>query len=184
MAITMRDRFVVCAPIDDVWAFLTDPHQVAKCIPGGHLESVESERAFLGRIKVAVGPISTSYRGRVEFTELDQANHTARLTAEGHERGGGLATGSMMSSLLTVDDGTEVVVDVTVDGASKIVQMGLGLTQNLAEELFGRFVQCVRARLESPHAAEHAHHTPVPVQVVPLLAKAFMRRFRAKKPAA
>jgi uncharacterized protein len=182
MPITMRDRFVVRAPIDEVWVFLTDPHRVATCIPGAHLERVESERAFLGRIKVAVGPFSTSYRGRVEFTELDEQNHTARLTAEGHEKGGGLASGSMVSLLRTVDAGTEVLVDVSVDGASKIVQMGLGLSQNLADELFGQFVTSVKARLESPHES-NVHQKSNSVQVLPLLGKAFMRRFRARKPA-
>src|SRR4051812_44354189 len=108
MAIVMRDRFVVRAPIDEVWAFLTDPHRVVSCMAGAHLDHVESERVFRGHIKVSVGPLKASYKGRIEFVEFDAEQHSARLTAEGHESGGGDAKGQMLSSMRTVDDGTEV----------------------------------------------------------------------------
>ncbi len=184
MAITMSDRFLVRAPIDDVWEFLMDPDRVVLCMPGAQLEQTESDLAFLGSFKVAVGPFTTSYKGRVEFAEVDESRHRARITAEGQERDGGAAHGSMVSSLRTVEEGTEVVVDVSVDGASRIVQMGLGLTQNLAQELFGQFVTCVKERLEAPLGAISTGGTPAgtaPVQFFPLLAKAFVRRFRAKR---
>lgn len=184
MAIALRDRFVVRAPIDDVWQFLMDPRRVALCMPGAHLDQIESERVFLGSIKVALGPFTTRYKGRVEFVEVDEALHTARLTAEGRERGGGAARGSMVSSLTTVEDGTEVVVDVSVEGANKVMKAGLGLGENLAHVLFGQFVTCVKDRLEAPTGSTQKAGSPAgaaPVQVVPLLAKAFARRFRSRK---
>lgn len=179
----MRDQFLVRAPLEDVWAFLMDPHCVVACTPGAHLQRIESESAFVGSIKVAVGPFVTSYKGRVEFLEVDEAEHRVRLAAEGHERNGGAARASMVSFLTPVEEGTEVVVDVSVEGTSKLVHMGLSLTQNLSEELFGQFVSCVRERLERPHGDHStlgADDGPEPVQVFPLLAKAFLRRFRAK----
>ena len=179
----MRDRFVVRAPIDDVWGFLMDPRRVVLCMPGAHLDQIESDRSYLGSVKVAIGPFTTSYKGRVEFAEADESLHKARLTAEGRERGGGAAHGSLVSSLRTVEEGTEVIVDLSVEGASRLVHLGLGLTQNLAQELFGQFVTCVKGRLEAPPGATSTDGTPAgsePVQVFPLLAKAFMRRFRAK----
>ena len=118
-------------------------------MPGADLEQIESDRAYLASVKVAVGPFTTSYKGRVEFAEVDESLHRARLTAEGQERGGGAAHGSMVSSLRTVEEGTEVVVDVSVEGTSRIVHLGLGLTQNLAQELFGQFVTRVKERLEA-----------------------------------
>jgi uncharacterized protein len=179
----MRDRFVVRAPIDDVWEFLMDPRLVVPCMPGAHLEQIESDSSYLGSVKVAIGPFTTAYKGRVEFAEADESLHRARLTAEGRERGGGAAHGSMASSLRTVEEGTEVIVDLSVEGASRIVHLGLGLAENLAQELFGQFVTCVKERLEAPAGATATEGMPAgsaPVQVFPLLAKAFMRRFRAK----
>lgn len=184
MAITMGDRFVVRAPVGDVWEFLLDPHRVVLCMPGAHLEEIESDRAYLGSVKMAVGPFVTSYKGRVQFAEIDESLHRARLTAEGHEHGGGAAQGSMVSSLRMVEEGTEVIVDLSFEGTSRLVHLGLGLTQNLAQELFDQFVTCVKERLEAPPSAAFNDGTPAgiePVQVLPLLAKAFLRLFHAKK---
>lgn len=181
MAITMRDRFVVRAPMDEVWAFLMDPRRIAACMPGAHLDEIETNRAFRGSIKIAVGPFSTGYKGRVEFTEVDEDAYRVHAVAEGHERGGGDAHGRMVSYLLPVDGGTDVEVEVIVDGTSRLVKMGLGLTENLAHELFAQFVVCVKERLEDPGGSTHIEHTPEPVQVVPLLAKAFARRWRSKR---
>jgi carbon monoxide dehydrogenase subunit G len=180
MAITMRDRFVVRAPMDEVWEFLMDPRRIIVCMPGAHLDAVESDRAFRGRIKIAVGPFSTSYRGRVQFTEVDEAAYRVRAVAEGHESGGGDAHGSMVSYLLPLDGGTDVEVEVVIDGTSKLVRMGLGLTENLAHEMFAQFVECVKERLETPGPSTHHEHQPEPVQVVPLIAKALVRRLRGK----
>lgn len=150
----MHDHFLIRAPIDEVWAFLMDPYQVVVCMPGAHLEGVESERAFLGSIKIAVGPFATSYKGRVEFAEVDPTSHRVRLVAQGRERHGGDAHGSMVSSLAAVVDGTEVMVDVSVEGTTKLVHLGLGLTEDLGHELFAQFVACVKARLEAPGSPE------------------------------
>ena len=179
----MQDRFVVRAPIDDVWEFMMDPRCIVRCMPGAQLEQIESDRAYLASVKVAVGPFTTSYKGRVEFAEVDESLHRVRLTAEGHERGGGAAYGSMVSSLRTVEEGTEVVVDMSFEGTSRLVRLGLGLTENLAQELFDQLVTCVKERLEGPPGAPSSGETPAdtaPLQVLPLLAKALLRRFRAK----
>jgi uncharacterized protein len=180
MPITFDDRFLVRAPIDDVWSFLIDPHRVVTCMPGAHLERVESERSFLGRVKLAIGPFHTSYRGRITFAEIDEAHHRAHLTAEGHERGGADARGTMISSLRETPEGTIVVVDITVDGSSPLVRLGISLTENVAHELFEQFVANVKHRLEAPGTAPAPASKPV--RVVPLLAKALARRFRQRSP--
>jgi carbon monoxide dehydrogenase subunit G len=127
VTITMRDRFLVRAPIDDVWEFLMDSRRVVLCMPGAHLEQIESDRAYLASVKVAVGPFTTSYKGRVEFAEADESLHRARLTAEGQERGGGAAHGSMVSSLRTVEEGPEVIVDVSFARGEQDRAPGAGL---------------------------------------------------------
>jgi hypothetical protein len=90
----------------------------------------------------------------------------------------------MVSSLRTIEDATEVAVDISVEGANKFVQMGLALGEDVAHELFAKFVVCVKERLEAPAGATHSDDAwaeSTPVQVVPLLAKAFMRRFGAER---
>ena len=60
MAITLNQTFQVKAPVEDVWAFLLDPHQVVTCMPGAALYDVEGDDTFLGNIKVKVGPITAN----------------------------------------------------------------------------------------------------------------------------
>ena len=50
-----------------VWAFLTDPHRVAKCLPGAAITDKLDEKTYNGTMTVKVGPISSSYRGKVVF---------------------------------------------------------------------------------------------------------------------
>jgi carbon monoxide dehydrogenase subunit G len=130
---------------------------------------------FRGSGKVAVGPITTSYKGRVQFTEKDAANHRIQLTAEGREGSGGTARGTMSSTMRATEDGqTEVSVDVHVDVTGRIVQIGRGLMQDVASDMFGQFVSCVTARLESTEpTAEAGVGAPVtPVAIVPLVLRA------------
>ena len=109
---------------------------------GAVLEEITGDGSFLGSVKVAVGPITTSYKGRVQFTEKDEANHRIQLTAEGREGSGGTARGTMSSTMRATEDGqTEVSVDVSVDITGRIVQIGRGLMQDVASDMFGQFVK-------------------------------------------
>lgn len=182
MANSMQERFLVRAPIGTVWEFLMDPRHVVPCMPGAHLDEVESDRAFTGSIKIAFGPFKTSYRGRVEFAEVDADGYRVRMVAEGHERGSGDATGSMVSYLKDLGDKTEVFVDASVEGASKLANQGLQFGENLAHELFAQFVANVKDQLEpvDPSRAIVPRKSSS-VQVVPLVARAVARQFRAKR---
>lgn len=144
-------------------------------MPGAVLEEIVSDGTFLGSVKVSVGPIRTSYKGRVEFTEKDEANHRVQLTAEGREGSGGTARGTMSSAMRATAGGqTEVSVDVHVDVTGRIVQIGRGLMQDVASDMFGQFVSCVKSRLASAAPAmESETAAPVkPVAVVPLVLRA------------
>jgi carbon monoxide dehydrogenase subunit G len=51
MAITVKESFQVEAPMDQVWRFLLDPHEVVTCMPGAGLEQVVDDTTFLGTMK-------------------------------------------------------------------------------------------------------------------------------------
>ena len=145
-------------------------------MPGAVLDEIVGDGTLLGSVKVAVGPITMSYRGRVQFTDVDEANYRVELTAEGREGSGGTARGTMSSSMLATEDGqTEVTVDVSVDVTGRIVQLGRGLMQDVASDMFGQFVSCVKARFEGaePAAGREVASAPVkPVAIVPLVLRA------------
>lgn len=176
MAITIKETFQVQAPIDAVWRFVLDAHKVAACMPGAELEEVLDDRTFLGSIKVKVGAITTSYKGRVQLTQVDEQGYVVELAAEGRETGGGMAKGTMVSRLQSLPDGqTEVVAEASVDVTGRIVQVGRGMIQGVSHQLFQQFVACAKQRLEAPQGAageEAATTETEPIRIVPLILQA------------
>jgi carbon monoxide dehydrogenase subunit G len=147
-------------------------------MPGAALESVVDDGTFLGSVKIKVGAITTSYKGRVQLTQVDEQGHTVRMTAEGRETGGGTATGSMSSRLRSLPDGqTEVVAEASVDLTGRIMQVGRGMIQGVSHQLFQQFAASLKARLETLEAAtatDTASQAPTateaqPIRIVPII---------------
>jgi carbon monoxide dehydrogenase subunit G len=178
MAITLNQTFHVNAPIDDVWAFLLDPHQVVPCMPGAALYDVEGEDTFLGNIKVKVGPITAVYKGRVRFTSVDHDAHVIQMTAEGVEQSGGSATGTLSSRLEAgPNGGTTVVAEANAEVTGRVMQFGRGMIQGISDQLFKQFAACVTEHLETAHGgAETAAGaaTPMPAEQRPINAIALV----------
>jgi carbon monoxide dehydrogenase subunit G len=178
MAITIKETFHVDAPIDAVWRFVVDPHQVVGCLPGAELQEVVDDRTFLGSVKVKVGAITTSYKGRIRFAEVDEQGHAVRMVAEGRDAGGGTAKGTMTGRLRPLSQGrTEVVAEASVDLTGRIMQVGRGMIQGVSQQLFLQFVESTKARLEAPGAAAggpvpDAAVETKPIRAIPLILRA------------
>jgi uncharacterized protein len=183
VAIDIKETFHVRAPIATVWRFMLDPQRVAACMPGAVLEQVVDERTFLGAIKVKIGAITTSYKGRLQLTDVDEAARSIRMKGEGRETSGGTAKASLASHMKTLPDGgTEVVAEASVDLTGRIMQVGRGMIQGVSHQLFLQFVSAAQAQLEQPvqppapagAASVHRAASPPPAQpqairLVPLL---------------
>src|SRR4051794_35934385 len=88
MGMEISKSFVVKAPQGAVWAFLTDPYQVAKCLPGAAITEKVDDQTYTGTMTVKVGPVTASYRGKLRFERLDEAAGEAELAASGQETRG------------------------------------------------------------------------------------------------
>ena len=174
MVITLQETFQVQAPIEAVWAFVMDPHRVAACMPGAALDDVIDEHTFHGTIKVKVGAITTSYRGRIQMVRLDEGERAVEMLAEGRETGGGTARGTMSSRLRSLAGAeTEVMVEASVDVTGRIAQVSRGMIQGVSQQLFQQFVACAKISLETPeNAAAAIERANRPVSVLPLVLRA------------
>jgi carbon monoxide dehydrogenase subunit G len=194
MAIHIEERFRVNAPVEGVWAYLVDPRRVVSCLPGAELTEVVDERTFHGAMKVKVGPVTVSYRGRVRIVEIDAAGHRVRMEGDGRESTGtGSAKMAMESTVTPAEGGTEVVVRSDVDVVGRIVQLGRGMIEQVSHQLFEQFAGCVRRTLEAEAAATAAGlapPAPAParpeaVAALPLLMRAlwawFLGLFRRRR---
>jgi len=167
MAINLNQTFHVNAPVDAVWAFLLDPHQVVTCMPGAALDDVVGDNEFLGNIKVKVGPITAAYKGRVRFTKVDHETHVIEMTAEGTEASGGTASGTMSSRVeASPEGGTQVQAEANAEVTGRVMQFGRGMIQGISEQMFRQFAASVTERLEAtgagaPMAPAEAEQHPI-----------------------
>ena len=150
MPIDIEKTFDVPQPIDEVWAFLTDPERIVQCLPGARLLNAIDERTFRGEISMKLGPIGMMFQGVIHFDELDADRYHVVVTGEGtDERGTGHVKMTMSSNLAELQEGgTHVSVSQTVSLMGKLASFGRGgVIQSVADFVFGRFTDCVQDKL-------------------------------------
>ncbi len=135
----LNNDFEVTAPVDEVWAVLTDVERIAPCLPGAQLQEVEGDE-FRGVVKVKVGPITAQYKGAASFVERDDVGYRAVLRAEGRDtRGAGNASADITATLEATDGGTKVTVTTELTVTGKVAQFGRGVMADVSRKLMGQF---------------------------------------------
>ncbi|HEY4769449.1 MAG TPA: SRPBCC family protein [Myxococcales bacterium] len=174
MAFEIVKTFVVRSSPEQVWSFLIDPERVARCLPGAAITGKLDDKTWQGTMTVKVGPVSSSYKGKVAFEKLDPSSRTAEIVAQGQDvRGRGGADLRLTSTLAQKAPGeTEVTTTSRVNITGILAQMGRGMVQDVSDQMFQIFSQRVRAELESaaPATAPAAAPTAVPAALVPTAA--------------
>src|SRR5262249_32200743 len=134
---------------------LTDPEKVARCLPGATITGKLDDKTWQGTMTVKVGPVSSSYKGKVAFEKLDTVSHTAEIVAQGQDvRGRGGADLRLTSTVAPKGPGeTEVTTTSHVNITGILAQMGRGMVQDVGDQMFQIFSQRVRAELESAQPA-------------------------------
>jgi carbon monoxide dehydrogenase subunit G len=158
MAIALEERFEVAAPPGPVWDLLFDPRRVVTCVPGGELTRLVDDSTFDGRLKVELGFLTFSYGGRLHVADADPVARRVRIVGGAHERDGSSTARLTLVSRLepTVGGHTEVVVLAHVDVGGRVAELGQGLLQGLAHEVFQDFAGHVRAALAPRPGQRHA----------------------------
>jgi carbon monoxide dehydrogenase subunit G len=136
----LTNDFLVPVPVERAWEVLTDLEQIAPCLPGAQLTSIEDD-TYHGTVTVKVGPIVATYEGTAKFRSRDEATHTVVLDAAGRDRRQGKASATITATMETgAGGGTNVslVTDLTISG--KVAQFGRGVLADVSEKLLGEFV--------------------------------------------
>jgi carbon monoxide dehydrogenase subunit G len=150
----IEDSFTIAAPVEQVWAAITDPEVVAPCIPGCEGVEVVGPTAYKAAIKVQVGPIKARFKVDVEVTEEVAPERILSVT-RGEE--GGRASNIRADNRLELEavGPNETVVryasEVAVTG--RLAKFGLGIMKKKAKALGDDFAQAFRARVEQSEAA-------------------------------
>jgi carbon monoxide dehydrogenase subunit G len=151
----LEQSFEVAAPIDTVWAALTDLERVAPCLPGAAITEHDEDGTYHGTFQVKLGPTTAAYRGTIKIDSADEDAHTATLKARGTDkRGQGGASATIVNTLSEHDGGTKVeaVTDFTITG--RLARFGRGgMMEDISNRLMRDFATCLSSRLaEAPTA--------------------------------
>src|SRR5580692_5335847 len=109
----LEHSFAVPVGVEDAWTVLLDIERIAPCMPGAAIDSVDGDD-FTGTVKVKLGPIGLTYKGKASFVEKDVATHCAVIDARGRDsRGNGTANAKITATL--TEEGTSTKVHVLTD---------------------------------------------------------------------
>lgn len=154
-----------------VWAALNDPESLRRSIPG--CESLESTGAheFTGVVRVKVGPVSATFKGKVELTDLvEMQGYT--LTGRGQGGAAGFAKGSARVRLHPDGAGTRIDYVATTDVGGKLAGVGgrmlEGVARKMAADFFDRFGKVVTGEAREEKAVERERPEAVPGEVAGL----------------
>jgi carbon monoxide dehydrogenase subunit G len=165
----LEHSFSVPVPAERAWDVLLDVEQVAPCMPGATIDSVDGDE-IKGRIKVKVGPIQMTYAGTARFIEQDKAAGVAVLEASGKEtRGAGTASATVRSEMTPDGDSTKVTVRTTLNVTGKPAQFGRGVMNEVGGKLIGIFADNLASMLAagSAEAAQPAANGTAPASAEP-----------------
>jgi carbon monoxide dehydrogenase subunit G len=162
----LNNEFNVSAPIDQVWAVLTDVERIAPCLPGAQLQEIEGEE-FRGAVKIKVGPITAQYKGAASFVERDDNGYRAVLRAEGRDtRGAGNASADITAQLEAAVEGTKVIVTTELTVTGKVAQFGRGVMADVSKKLMAQFADNLSELISSEPAGGVVEEQPVEEQAV------------------
>jgi carbon monoxide dehydrogenase subunit G len=137
----IEHSFRVDVPVDEAWRVLMDIERIAPCMPGAQLQEVEGDE-YRGVVKVKVGPITAQYKGSAKLESVDDATHTAVISAAGRDtRGQGNASATIKLELAPDGAGTRVAVDTDLSITGKVAQFGRGVIGDVSAKLLAQFVE-------------------------------------------
>jgi carbon monoxide dehydrogenase subunit G len=138
--VNFKYSFRLPVPADRAWPILLDLRRVAPCMPGAAIESGQDD-AYVGKVKVKIGPIEMTYRGDLVFIERDDAAHRLQVRGTGREiRGGGEAKVIATMQVRPDGDACEVSIDSEYALTGRAAQFGTGLIDEIGAKLMKEFV--------------------------------------------
>lgn len=175
MSMEITGEYLVPAPLQRVWEALNDPRVLQASIAGCQSLEKISDTEFSAIVTTKVGPVSATFRGSVNLSELD-APHGYTLTGRGQ---GGAAGFAKMSSRVSLQpQGGQTLLRYTAQAeiGGKLASVGSRLVQAVAkknaDDFFAAFTrQLGGAPAALPPAALEPASSAV-LQTVPAMAGA------------
>lgn len=174
----ISEQTLIPAPLGVVWPLLSDPAEVAACIPGAQLAPSTGDGLWRGSIKVKFGPTTAAFRGEAKL-EYDHDAHRCRIEGRGIDQRGAsraLANGDVLAvaegeaTRLTVNGSFTVTGPLETFANAGGVHVARALLAEFANNMANRAMAAAPAAAlapepaapEAPAAAAHAAPSPPP----------------------
>jgi uncharacterized protein len=150
----LEHSFTVPLGLHDAYAALLNIEQVVACMPGAALDSLHGDD-FTGAVKVKLGPIALTYKGKASLVEKDPTGHRVVMSAQGRDtRGNGTAAARVTAQLSPDGPATRVDVHTDLDITGKPAQFGRGVMIDVGNKLIGQFAERLAGTLSAAGATE------------------------------
>lgn len=156
MALEFSGECRIPAPQVRVWAALNDPAVLQASIAGCQQLDKVSDTEFNAIVVAKVGPISATFRGQVELSDIDAPNS---YTLSGRGQGGAAGFARMTARVALRPEGGETVLQYTAsaDIGGKLASVGSRLVQTVAkknaDDFFAAFARQLGGGAPVPVAA-------------------------------
>lgn len=141
----------IAADRETVWAALNDAAVLKACIKGCHELEKTSDTSFEAVVKQKVGPVSATFKGAVQLSELNPPE-SYRISGEGKGGAAGFAKGGADVKLTAVSEadggGTELAYDVDAKVGGKMAQLGSRLIDGFAKKMADQFFETFQTIVE------------------------------------
>src|SRR3954451_2029973 len=137
-----ENEIEVAQPPKELFAFLTDVERVAPCLPGASIDGRDGDD-YTGSMKVKVGPITGTYKGKMRFVEQDEDALRAVMSARAAEvNGQGDAEAKITTQIEAAGDDASVVrMETDLQMRGRVAQFGRGAMEKISQRMFDEFAR-------------------------------------------
>jgi carbon monoxide dehydrogenase subunit G len=162
----ISEETLIPAPLGVVWPLLSDPAEVAACIPGAQLAPSTGDGLWRGSIKVKFGPTVAAFRGEAKL-DYDHDAHRCSIEGRGIDQRGAsraLANGEVLaaaegnSTRLTVNGSFTVTGPLETFANAGGVHVARALLAEFANNMANRAMAAAPAA--SPTASDTGADAP------------------------
>jgi carbon monoxide dehydrogenase subunit G len=131
-------QYPVPAVPERVYAALTDPDILARCIPGCEKLNATGEGLYDATIKIGVAGLSGTYIGRAELRD-QQPPRSFTLAVDGKARGPGIVRATAAIALSEDDGRTIVACEADVQVGGMLAAVGSRLIEAVSRQQMDEF---------------------------------------------
>ncbi|HKV90975.1 MAG TPA: carbon monoxide dehydrogenase subunit G [Candidatus Angelobacter sp.] len=135
------------APRERVFAALTDPAVLQRCIPGCEQMEKSGDNRYNAKLTAGVGPVKGVFTATVSLSELVPPEHY-KLIVEGKGQPG-FVNGTGDLNLKDAGSSTEIQYTGEVNVGGLIASVGQRMIQSTANLLTGRFFKALEAEVKA-----------------------------------